>query len=190
VEDTRFDDMTKVLGSLQTRRLTLGAVLGGTLGALGLAEAEAAKKKKKRKKKCKNLGECQRCQRGKKKSLPNGTSCQGGQGICQDGRCGVQAAPVTPLPPDPVACNEINQACAANGECCNASCGKAFFDPALRCCNPPGTKCSTGTAAQCCSGVCETTNQLNECACKGSTQPCNQNKQCCSDVCQADQTCL
>ena len=45
MEETRFDEMTKVLGSLKTRRLTLGGLLGGALGTLGLAESEAKKKK-------------------------------------------------------------------------------------------------------------------------------------------------
>ncbi len=70
MEETRFDEMTKVLGSLKTRRLTLGGLLGGALGTLGLAEAEAKKKKKKnKKKKClKKAGPCQQCnKKGKKK---------------------------------------------------------------------------------------------------------------------------
>jgi hypothetical protein len=95
MEVTQFDDMAKMLGSRKTRRLTLGALLGGALSALGLAEAEAAKSGK-----CKRQpGECESCkkgrckkQNGKKKCragkiLPkaNGTSCS--VGTCQSGTC-------------------------------------------------------------------------------------------------------
>ncbi len=46
MEDTGFDNVARALGSLTTRRLTLGALLGGALGRLGLADAEAKKRKK------------------------------------------------------------------------------------------------------------------------------------------------
>ena len=55
MEDTRFHAMTKALGSLTTRRLTFGALLGGALGRLSVAETEAAKTGK-----CKpQCGECE-----------------------------------------------------------------------------------------------------------------------------------
>jgi hypothetical protein len=199
VEDTRFDYLAKAVGAVKSRRLTLRAALGTVvLGSLGLSlpnVAEAAR--------CRRPpSECEICKKGKKtksgkrkpgkiKPKANGTPCQGGQGICQDGRCGVQAAPQQPEPPPPGnVCHNVNDSCANDAECCNGSCGKAFFDPALRCCNPSGTSCSSGSAPQCCSGVCETGNNLNQCACKGSGADCNQNKQCCSGDCQANRTCL
>jgi hypothetical protein len=41
MEDTRFDDMVKALGAPMSRRLTLGALLGGHgLGRLNPAETE------------------------------------------------------------------------------------------------------------------------------------------------------
>ena len=95
MEENRFDDMAKALGPLTTRRLTLGALLGGALSALGLGEADAARSGN-----CKrNPGECETCQKGKCqnkngtkkcragtiKPKANGTACS--VGTCQDGGC-------------------------------------------------------------------------------------------------------
>src|SRR5215218_6006278 len=60
MEDTHFDAMVKALGSLTTRRLTLGALMGGELGRLGLADV-GAKKSGKCKPKC---DECEKCHKG------------------------------------------------------------------------------------------------------------------------------
>src|SRR5215217_5558191 len=107
MEEIRFDALTKAFGALTTRRLTLGALLGGALGRLGGGEAAAKQHTKKRKKTngCKPAcGPCQQCQKGKcrktgsgkkkcKKSTCQpltGTSCTpttGGTGTCQAGSC-------------------------------------------------------------------------------------------------------
>jgi hypothetical protein len=47
MDDTRFDAFNRSLTNLRSRRGTLGALLGGTLGLLGLSETTAKKKKKK-----------------------------------------------------------------------------------------------------------------------------------------------
>src|SRR5687768_18569426 len=44
----RFDALARSLIALRTRRGTLGLVLGGTLGLLGLAESEADKRRNNR----------------------------------------------------------------------------------------------------------------------------------------------
>ena len=93
MDGKQFDDLAKALGSGTTRRLTLGALVGGALGALGLAET-AAKKKKKKKKGCKPAcTDCQSCKKKKKKGvcqpLANGTACTSlsGGATCQNGTC-------------------------------------------------------------------------------------------------------
>jgi hypothetical protein len=193
VEDTRFDEMSKVLGSLKTRRLTLGALLGGALGALGLSEGEA-KKKKKKKKKCKNLGPCQRCQNGKKKTQPDNTACTppgaaAGTGRCAAGACIAQSPPVPPAPPSPV-CVTLGNACTQTGTgtaaCCSPTvCGRAFNATAntFKCCNGPGSTCSAATASQCCSEGCNTNTNPATCACKSAGTACDDNSQCCSNRC-------
>jgi hypothetical protein len=95
VEGTRFDTLAKELGSLKTRRLVLGALLGGALSALGLAEAEAARSGRCRQKpgechhcdrgKCRRVNGERRCRRGKILPKANGTACS--VGTCQSGTC-------------------------------------------------------------------------------------------------------
>jgi hypothetical protein len=190
VEETRFDEMTKVLGSLKTRRLTLGALLGGALGTLGLAEAEAAKKKKKRKKKCKNLGPCERCQRGKKKTQPNGTTCSTGlgNGQCANGACIVQAAPVPVPPPPGNPCvglgNPCTQGAAPPNACCEGVCGKELGNVPTKCCNRgPNALCNTPETVGLCCLRCNASTNPPTCACKPPGDACDDNSQCCSNQC-------
>ena len=101
----RIDAIAKVLISETSRRRTLGGLLGGTLGLLGLTEREHARA---RSGKCKltcaecatcKKGRCRKTKHGKRckngKCLPktDGTACTGG-GSCQGGICA--AAPVPP----------------------------------------------------------------------------------------------
>jgi hypothetical protein len=127
VENTRFDDIARALGSLTTRRQTFGALLGGALSTLGLAQPEdvAAAKSGKCKPKC---GECERCKRGDCNKKDGKTRCQKGKckpkadetgcsvGTCQGGRC--VAAPPPPPPPfcaGKNTCVDIDIACNQPG---------------------------------------------------------------------------
>jgi len=123
VEDTRFDAIAKALGSVTTRRLTLGALLGGALARLGLTDAEAAKSGK-----CKTkCGECEKCKKGKRRKKngkkvykkgkcqpkTNGTVCTGGSccgGVCRD------------LQSDEANCGTCGTVCTANQVCQAGSC--------------------------------------------------------------------
>jgi hypothetical protein len=196
VEDTRFDEMSKVLGSLKTRRLTLGALFGGALSALGMAEGEAKKKnnKKNKKKKClKTAGPCETCNnKGKKKPKANGTACTppgGTAGQCANAVCIATSAPVPPAPPSPVCVTQGNpcvQGGTGTAACCAGTvCGRAFGATAgtFNCCNGPGTQCSAATASQCCSGGCNTNTAPPTCVCKTSGTACDDNSQCCSNRC-------
>ena len=51
MEDSHFDTLTRSLTGVRSRRIALGALLGGTLGSLGVMEAEGKKRKKKKQKK-------------------------------------------------------------------------------------------------------------------------------------------
>ena len=73
----RFDALSRSLTDVRSRRAALAALLGGTLGMVGLAETEA--KKKKKCPPCRKRGTC----KGKK---PNGTPCPS-FGTCQGGKC-------------------------------------------------------------------------------------------------------
>jgi len=200
VEETRFDEMTKVLGSLKTRRLTLGGLLGGALGTLGLAESEAKKKKKKnKKKKClKTAGPCQQCnKKGKKSNKADGTACTppgGGNGQCVSNppgavsQCIALSVPTTaaPSPTCVTAGNGCTQGATGTAACCSPTvCGRAFGATAntFNCCNGPGSVCSAAAAADCCSEGCNTNTSPPTCACKTTGTACDDNSQCCSNRC-------
>lgn len=147
LEENRFDDMAKALGPLTTRRLTLGALLGGALSALGLGEADAARSGK-----CKrNPGECETCQKGKCQNKNGKKTCRAGKikpkangtacsvGTCQDGGC---------------ACPSGRALC---GGVCQDPCplGQQRDPSSCVCCKPSGTSpCTIGDNPTCCSGFC------------------------------------
>jgi hypothetical protein len=164
VEDTRFDHLAKVLGAQKTRRLTLGALLGGALSALGLTdpdEAWAAKSGKCRRKPgecetCKK-GKCQRkngekkCKRGKIKPKANGTACS--VGTCQSGTC-----------------------VAAGGG--GGGGGGGGTGPAPNCI-PKGGFCLKLQGTECCSRVCQGgTVTTGTCAQSQLGEPCITNDDC------------
>jgi hypothetical protein len=78
-----------------TRRaslMTLGAM--GLAGFTALTSRGVAEAKKKKRKKC---GPCRTKKKGKcKKQKPDGTPCEDGGGLCQDGSCGCGGGPVCP----------------------------------------------------------------------------------------------
>lgn len=162
MDDTRFDNVAKALGSLATRRLTLAALVGGVFGPYDVVETEAAKSGK-----CKREpGECEVCQKGKCKKkngkkkckagkiIPkaNGTACTdpSGNATCQNGVC-TCPSPLTncsgscrPTQADPTNCGTCGNVCPATTICV-----------ASRCCKLPGTPgCTPGADPTCCSGAC------------------------------------
>jgi hypothetical protein len=197
----KFDRLTQALGAGLSRRGALRAALGTTvLGSLGLNqsdEAGAEKKKENKKKKClKKAGPCETCnKKGKKKPKANGTGCSTpqGSGQCANGACILQSPPVPPSPPPPGNTTiGVGNPCTQGGTPCTspAVCGKAFGGAPTRCCNPPGTSCSAGTASLCCNNGCNSDTML--CACKSSGTACDDDNQCCSRSCPqaASRTCV
>jgi hypothetical protein len=194
VEDTRFDAMAKALGSRNTRRLTLGALLSGALGALGVTGAEAAKSGK-----CKRQpGECERCDKGKcerkhgKKTCKagkitpkaNGTVCSGG--TCQRASCigptglvvgpvggggggggGTGGCPVCQALQGTTCVNApAGTACNGTGKCT----GSGTCTPAPNCI-PRGSICAITDPTRCCSGDCVTRGTAG-CAKSQVGEPC------------------
>jgi hypothetical protein len=99
MEDTRFDDFTKTLGTLATRRLTFGVLLAGALGHLGLGAVDARKgkpsnggnakaKTSHRRGKAKSKSSNSRAKTKTKTSASHG---QGGQGVGSEARSGACA---------------------------------------------------------------------------------------------------
>lgn len=102
MDGSRFDLLTRRLTADLSRRRGLGL-----LAAIGLASVvsppQTGAKKKKKKKPC---PPCKGRKKSKcKKTLPDGTACDGGS--CQAGSCVVASSPPPPPPPE----------CSGNGDC-------------------------------------------------------------------------
>ena len=186
MEDIRFDDMAKALGSRKTRRLTLGALLGGALSALGLAAPDDAEARKK-------CGQCRKKNRKKTKSgkvrirckpKANGTLCSlagATSATCQSGTCvaggggGGGGCPVCQALQGTTCVNvAAGTACNGPGKC-NGS-GTCISPPN---CTPKDGFCLKLQGTACCSRVCQGGNVTNgTCAQSQLGEPCITNEDC------------
>jgi len=115
--DTRFDDATKSFNSLTSRRVTLGALLGGALGRLGLGGADAKKSKDGGQRGggqgagaeansvacmpyCGTCPSCQSCTKGKCRTKNGKKRCK--KGTCQ----ALSGTPCTPTTGGPATCHD------------------------------------------------------------------------------------
>lgn len=150
MEDIRFDDLSKALGSSATRRLALGALLGTVLGSVHQVEAKRSSGK------CKpSCGQCEtcdrgkcnkkhgkkRCKKGKCKAL-SGTACTlatGSAGTCCGGNC-------RDLQTDGANCGACDGACTSNEVCQTGLCFPISTCPASTAvqCDPLTTGCGVG----------------------------------------------
>ena len=151
MDETRFDDMAKALGAQTTRRLTFRALLGGTLGVLGVAEVGDARSggcgqdcgecKTCKKGTCKTKNGKKKCKKGKCENQTDGAACSiPTNGTCQDG-----------------VCTCLGGTTLSNGQCLATCPLGQQRDPASSvCCTPSGSgPCAGGTAdTTCCSGFC------------------------------------
>lgn len=121
MDNSRCDHLTRRLG---TRRATLGSLLGGTLGLLGLFEGEARKHKKKKKKR--GGGPVSFCA-----TRANDTVCND-TGRCLNGVCNPQPS-----------CDIFTSTCmtGAPGTCCSGVCDALVDDVG---------NCAQGAAGQAC----------------------------------------
>ena len=187
MEDTRFDDMAKAFGALTTRRLTLGALLGGALARLGLGAVNAKKSKgggqgvggqgigvEAKSGKCKPAcGTCQRCKKGK---------CRTKNGLkrCKKGTCQPLTGPLcTPTTGGPGTCHAgvcVPGApqCVSGSTNCSGVCKNLQTD--LGNCGACGHVCPGNHLCQ--GGSC--------CLASTSTAICGNNADCCSNDCHKD----
>ena len=154
MDETRFDDLAKALGTQTTRRLTVSTLLGGTLGMLGLAQVGDARSggcgqdcgpcKICKKGKCKNKNGKKRCKKGKCENQTEGTACSiPTSGTCQSG-----------------VCTCVNGTILTNGQCLAPCPLGQQRDPASSvCCQPSGAGPCTplNNNSTCCSGFCQNT---------------------------------
>ena len=165
MDASRFDALSRSLSLTPSRRLTLrafaGLLVGGTLGRLGLVDAEAKKKggKKGNDKKCppcrkKKQGQCNKAKK------PDGTPCGTGK-ICQSGQCRAAPSPACPVSCAGGNCSTGACVCPAGTELCGGNCvglctGATARNPfSCVCCQLGGGTCPVAPATNnCCSGVC------------------------------------
>ena len=184
----RFDSLTRSLMSSGSRRRALGAIAGGAIGLLGLADTDhaSAAKSGKCKPRCGECARCKRgdckktkhgkkrCSRGKCQPLREGTPCT--TGTCQGGSC-IAALPISP-PPPPAPLPPPSQLCPEGFTVCGGSCVDTSAS-ATHCgtCNNPCRPNQT-----CCSGICRNLNTHNaNCGACGNVCPAGTN--CCNGTC-------
>jgi hypothetical protein len=171
MDAARFDTFARSLTNVRSRRGALTALLGGTLGLLGLT-GTAAKKGKGKDKKKKKKG-------GNPSSPPPppadptapppptcDPSCPGDQ-TCRNGTC------VCPRGKEP-----------CGGGCVSQCLGGAIRNPVTcGCCLPNGNYCDVGTAP-CCGASCYIIlGQDGMCPGLGAGQSCAFNERCASGAC-------
>jgi hypothetical protein len=152
MDSNRFDAIAKSLITEMSRRRTLGGLVGGTLGVLGLGGADEIQSAKSGK--CKQTcGLCEDCAKGKCRKKKSGKKvCKAGQ--CQPRR-DLEDCPAGQVR-NPLTCG----CCQTNGQICTATdnnncCSEGCFDiGTVNICRgrPEGLSCDFG--AQCESGVC------------------------------------
>lgn len=178
MDDSRFDDLTRLFGALSGRRRATATLLGVVPGLLGLAPVSAGKSGK-----CKpDCGECESCDKGKCKKKKNGKkSCKKGKcepiengsactaaagGTCQDGTCICPAGLTncngvcSDLQTDDN-CGACGVVCTANEVCQSGRCfakGSCPADTRHLCDSGVPVRCTDITAAQC---ICEISTEGN-----------------------------
>jgi hypothetical protein len=171
VKGTRFDDMAKALRARTTRRLTLGALVGGSLGRLVLADSEGVQGKKRRKgKKRKKTGAVKpwcHCPDG------NPTDC-----VTLELTKKARQRHQQKHPHDvPGPCE--TSTCPAGQTNCNGACHDLQTDETN--CGACGTSC--GAVQGCCSGVCKNLN-TDEANCGTCGHACAVGQTCCAGICK------
>ena len=152
-EEGFFDELARGLadGSLtrgKALRLMGAALVGGTLGSLGIGEAGADPPG------CKRIG----------KHCTRDPQCCGSlvcvSGTCQTPTTSTTETPTTSTTETPTTstttmCLPIGSPCSADAQCCGNAQGFAFCPPWQTCCSPiAGTPCTTSD--DCCIGFCNT----------------------------------
>jgi hypothetical protein len=187
MNDPQFDELTKTLATLTSRRQalkTLGAtVVGAVLGLSGIgtvfARCRSAGKKCKKSAQCCKHGVCIGGKCCSRSHACLSTCCASGatccKGTCCAGTCTDCGSGQTCLLSDPNSCGSCGKVCPANQACFGGLCT----------CLPPETECSDGS---CCLGNCCTGSS-------GGTICCDPGWPCCltpggfPSCCDAGTTC-
>jgi hypothetical protein len=149
----QFDILARSLAQTGSRRRAAAAVLGSTLGFLGLSHLDEATAGGACKPAC---SECQTCQKGKCHKTKHGKKCKkgtctntsddtpcNGTGKCLQGTCNVQ-----PM------CLQFGDLCPAISpqDCCSGSCPEVLIGAGQCLTGAAGARCLTPT--DCTSGSC------------------------------------
>jgi hypothetical protein len=109
----QFDTLTRALHDARSRRGALAALVGGTLGVLGLAETTAKKKRKGKGNKNKGGKRSPTCSDGKKNGSESDVDCGGACPRCSNGKsCATRSDCAGGL-----CAGGTCQACAVDGDC-------------------------------------------------------------------------
>ena len=172
MDANRFDTLTRSLTTTGSRRRALGAVLGGSLGLLGLAHPDAAEAGGECKPRC---GECATCKKGACRKTKHGKKCKKGTcqakangtgcstGTCQGGSCTITVAPAP-------TCGDGVKNGSETGVDCGGSCPRCSTGQACLSRNDcSGAVCSAGTCQACTFGTqCGDAGNPSSCNCGNS----------------------
>ena len=169
MEHIEFDAMAKALGARTTRRLTLGALLGGALGRLGLADAEEREKtrseRRARKQRRRSPGVTARMA-----IPPTASPSSSRRRRASDISRSTPSMPRVPASRSPV---------RRGRPTCDGVCQDLQTDETN--CGACGTSC--GAVQGCCNGVCTNLN-TDEANCGACGNPCAAGQTCCSGICK------
>ena len=165
-EDGFFDDLARGLadGSLtrgKALRLMGAAVVGGTLGSLGIGEASADPPG------CKRNG----------KPCTRGTQCCSGN--CSGGTCQAQTTTTTTTSTTTPTTSTSTSTTSTSTSTTSTSTTPGCFQDATTCTND----------TQCCSGICDSTETGLCRTCRGIGAVCSVNDQCCGGGCESGTCC-
>jgi hypothetical protein len=190
----RFDALSRTLGTPVSRRGSLAALLGGTLGLRGLSETSAKHKKNHKKKQpapsppspteCQGSPDgavcgpdgCKTCLAGScvVSTIRDGIACRnGGCMICRSGVCSANPTDNGICGADGTGRCYLGECaprpmCAAPGETCTSDAGEVVHPP-----------------SDCCSGRCQPLLAHLACAKGGPETTCARNADCLSNACIA-----
>ena len=142
MDSARFDSLTRSLTAHTTRRGALAALLGGTLGLLGLTEAPAKKGKHHRKKKPPQSPPAPTCSDGIQNGNETGVDCGGSCPRCANGMSCLSRNDCTSA----LCSGRVCGSCANRFDCGTGANGEGCF-----CSSPVGggpTVCHEGAAAK------------------------------------------
>lgn len=183
----RFDDLSRMLAAVVSRRGLAAAALGAVLGAIGVGGPAGAGKKKKPLRCSPACGACRRCVcavpgSGKTcrlrtcEPVANGTRCRGG--TCLGGRCATIQ--------NPPSCSTLRQPCGSG--CCDGlvcgdtGCGDFVCHQPLG--GPCDDDCDCSQILTNCSAVTGTCR-----SCVFPLEPCVEADDCClGDICGTSST--